>query len=112
MTLKKLNARLEKEYDELIQEGLDWSIENDENEHVYFINHANEFALYKEVKKFFVDMDEEDYERLLKKRIEQIKPSTKILRGIYNSWFDYEYPYNFFDMEDLWTIVRDWLNRE
>lgn len=112
MTLQELQNKLQKEYDELIQVGLDWSIEHDENEHVYFVDKAYEFAHYNEIKYFFDNMEEKEYKEDWEELIENRK-GEDILQGIYNNWLDYAHPerYNFFAPEDLVGIIKDYLKQ-
>ena len=112
MTLQELQAKLDLEFNELVEEGMKWSIEQDENESVYFINHAYEFAHYNEIKAFFDDMEEEDYANEWQDLIET-KEGEDILKGVYKDWLDYRHPegYNFFCYEDLISIIRNYLRR-
>ena len=113
MTLQKLQAKLDLEFNELVDEGLKWSIEHDENESVYFIDHAYAFAHYNEVKAFFDNMEEEDYVNDWQGLIE-MKENEDILKGVYGDWLDYCHPerYNFFCYEDLTSIIRNYLRRK
>lgn len=110
MTLKELKKHLEKEYDSLVQEGMDWSVEHDENESVYFITHAYEFAHYNEIKNFFEEMEEEDFENDWKETVSECKRTDRIIQGIYRYWLDFAHPerFNFFCYEDLIDIIKDW----
>ena len=109
MTLEELQAKIALEYEELIKVGLEWSVEHDENEHVYFVDKAYEFAHYNEIKYFFDNMDEEDYLENWQELVEG-KEGEDILQGIYNYWLDFSHPerYNFFCYEDLIPIIKDW----
>ena len=111
MTLEQLNKRLEKEMDEIIQEGLDWSVEHDENEHVYFVNHAYEIAHYNEIQAYFEDMEETDFNNDWKELFDGLDPDIEIMKSIYRSWLDYSHPeyYNFFTYEGLIDIIKNWL---
>ena len=110
MTLDELIECLQKEYDILIQRGLDWSVEHDENEHVYFLNHAYEYAHYNEILDFFENMDDHEFDEYWKEIVDGCKHTDTILRGIYEMWLDYSHPerYNFFCYEDLTGIIKDW----
>lgn len=111
MTLKELNERLEQEYDALIEIGMEWSKEHDENESVYFIAHAYEFAHYNEIYYYFQDLEEEDYNNDWKELFDGIPDNLGIIRGVYLSWLNYNHPeyYNFFTYEDLISIIKYWL---
>ena len=110
MTLKQLNKEIQKEYDLLVQEGLDWSIEHDENEHVYFINNAYKFAHYNEIQSYFENMDEEEYKEDWEELVNECKHTDMILQGVYDYWLDFSHPerFNFFCYEDLIQILKDW----
>lgn len=113
MTLQKLQEKLNLEFNKLVEEGMKWSVEHDENESVYFINNAYAFAHYNEVQAFFDNMEEEDYNNDWKRLIESNK-NKDILRGVYEDWLDYNHPerYNFFCLEDLTSIIINYLRRE
>jgi len=113
MTLEELNKQIEQEYEKLIKKGLDWSVEHDENEHVYFVNNAYEYAHYNEIQAYFDNMDDEEYNEDWKELIDECKCTDKILEGVYNDWLDYSHPerYNFFCYEDLKGIIKYWLER-
>ena len=109
MTLEELNAKLDLEYEDLVVQGLKWSIEHDENEHVYFLEHAYEFAHYQEVKYFFENMTEEEYNENWKDLIEA-NEGINLLQGIFQDWLNYETEWlNFFNPQDLETIIRSYL---
>lgn len=113
MTLKKLNKRLNKEYDELVAQGMQYAQEHDEPEFEYFLKHAYEFAHYNEIIDFFENMEEEDYDDNYNELFDNISPTIRILYGIYQDWLDYAHPeiYNFFAYEDLSGIIQSWLIR-
>lgn len=110
MTLEQFKEKLNTEYDMLVQRGLDWSIEHDENEHVYFLNHAYEYAHYNEILAYFEDMEEDDWDENWRELVNKCIHTDRVLRGVYEFWLDFSHPerFNFFCYEDLISIIKDW----
>ena len=101
MTLKQLQEKIQKDYEELVKEGepYGWS---------YFLRHAYRYAHYNEVLDFFDNLEEEDFNEDWKDLIGEIKEEVNIIEGIYNSWLNYNHPeyYNFFEYGSFVDIVR------
>ena len=100
MTLKQLNEKLQKDFEELEKEG--------NGDYHYFINHAYRFAHYNEIQDFFADMEEENYEEHWKDLVSECDLSGNTLDRIYTQWLNYNHPeyYNFFTYEGLVEILE------
>ena len=100
MTLKELNKKLEKDYEELVERG--------NKDYKFFLDNAYAYAHYNEILYYFADMEEEDYKERWEELISKCDLSGNILESIYDQWLDYNHPeyYNFFCYEGLVEIIE------
>jgi len=100
--IKKLKAKIKKDYEELIKLDLE------ELSKMELINKAYELAHYNEVEDLFAYY-EEDCEWFDKDEIKAIiNYDENFIKKVWDTWLDYNRPerYNFFMIEDLIEIIR------
>ena len=100
MTLKELQEKIHKDYEELVNRG--------NEDYKYFLQHAYAFAHYNEIDDFFDNLNGDEWEDNWTEIVGVIKEEVNIVEGIYDSWLNYNHPeyYNFFTYEDLIDIMK------
>lgn len=99
--LEQIQARMEKDYKELIEEYL-------KKNKTDIINDAYRLAHFNEIVDFFDCIDEE-YPPLEEEEIDKILDyQGNAIYNVFDSWLNYGHPerYNFFCYEDLVDIIR------